>query len=360
MPIKSPWAVPWKAAKRSNSCYTIANMTYPEAEQIKKILDDAQRVVILQADNPDGDSLASALALEQILGDMGKEPFLYCGMDIPSYLTYLEGWDRVSKELPTKFDASIIVDTSADSLFEKLEQTRQKGWVAAKPVILIDHHVTEASITFANVTCNYPAVATGEVIYELAQQLDWPLNLTAQSRIVTAIMSDSLGLTTEATSARSIHIVAELVAGGVSIAALEHQRRQLMRKTPELVRYKGKLLQRIEYAADNRIATITIPWEEIQAYSPLYNPSMLVIDDMRLTTGTEIAIAFKLYNDGHVTAKIRCNFGFAIAAALAEHFGGGGHVYASGFKIVNGRPFNEIKSECIKVATELLDNLKQD
>jgi phosphoesterase RecJ-like protein len=332
-------------------------MTYPEAEQIKKILDSAQRVVILQADNPDGDSLASALALEQIVGDMGKEPFLYCGVDIPSYLSYLEGWDRVSKELPTKFDASIIVDTSADSLFEKLEQTKQKSWVATKPVILIDHHATEASITFANVSCNYPAVATGEVIYELAQQLQWPLNLTAKSRLVTAIMSDSLGLTTEATTARSIHIVAELVEGGVSIAGLENQRRQLMRKSPELVRYKGELLQRIEYTPDNRVATVTISWEEIQKYSPFYNPSMLVIDDMRLTTGTDVAIAFKLYNDGHITAKIRCNYGFGIAAKLAEHFGGGGHAYASGFKVQDSRPFSELKKTCINKATELLDML---
>lgn len=334
--------------------------TYPEAKHIQQIINDAQRIVILQADNPDGDSLASALALEQILGDMGKNTYLYCGVDIPSYLTYLEGWDRVNKELPSNFDASIIVDTSADSLFEKLDQAGQKGWVAAKPVILIDHHTTEASITFANVNCNHPAVATGEVIYELTQQLNWPLNQTAKERIVTSIMSDSLGLTTEATSARSIHIIAELVEGGVSIAALEHQRRQLMRKAPELVRYKGELLQRIEYTNDNRIATVTIPWEEIQEYSPLYNPSMLVIDDMRLTTGTKVAIAFKLYNDGHVTAKIRCNFGAGIAATLAEHFGGGGHPYASGFKITNGRPFNEIKSECIAFATELLNNLEQD
>src|SRR6266508_434019 len=97
--------------------------TYPEAKQIGEILDAAQRVVVLQADNPDGDSLGSALALEQILGDMGKEPILYCGVDIPSYLRYLPGWDRVTRDLPGQFDASIIVDTGADSLFENLEKS---------------------------------------------------------------------------------------------------------------------------------------------------------------------------------------------------------------------------------------------
>ena len=311
----------------------------------------------MQADNPDGDSLGSALALEQILHDLGKEPILYCGVDIPSYLSYMPGHDRTTKDLPHNFDVAIIVDTSADSLFEQLEKSGQKGWVKGKPTILIDHHPVENTIDFANVVCNQTAVATAEVIYELAKQLDWPLSQTAKEMITHAIMSDSLGMTTEATSARSIGIVSELVEGGVSIAALEQKRRELMRKSPDLIKYKGQLLQRIEYYAGARLATITIPWNEIEHYSHEYNPSMLVLEDMRMTIGTQIAIAFKLYNDGHVTAKIRANFGTPIANKLAAHFGGGGHPYASGFKVAGSKPFDEIKSEAIAKATELLDGL---
>lgn len=335
-------------------------MDYQEKTEIQKILDGAQRIVILQADNPDGDSLGSALALEQILGDMGKEPLLYCGVDIPAYLRYLRGWDRVNKDLPQQFDASIIVDTGADSLFEQLEKSGQKGWIKAKPVIVLDHHATEANIDFASVICNHTAVATGEVIYELARQLDWPLNQTAKEMVVTAIMSDSLGLVTESTSARSIHIIGELVEGGVSLANLEHARRDLMRKSPEVVHYKGELLQRVEYFNENRVAVITIPWKEIERYSSEYNPSMLVLEDMRMTTGTHIAIAFKTYNNDRITAKIRANQGYPIAGALAEHFGGGGHKYASGFKIQNGRSFDEVKAECIMTASRLLNELEQE
>ena len=331
--------------------------TYSEAETIGRLLADAQRVVILQADNPDGDSLGSALALEQILGDMGKEPVLYCGVDIPAYLRYLPGWDRVTKDLPHQFDASIIVDTGADSLFENLEKSGQKGWVKTRPVIVLDHHATEANIDFATIICNHTAVATGEVIYELARQLDWPLNQTAKEMITTAILADSLGLVTEATSARSIHIIGELVEGGVSLANLEYARRDLMRKSPEIVHYKGQLLQRVEYFDDDKVSVITIPWREIEQYSSQYNPSMLVLEDMRMTTGTHVAIAFKTYNDGRITAKIRANQGYPIAAELAEHFGGGGHRYASGFKIQNGRPFDEVKAECVMVASRLLDEL---
>lgn len=335
-------------------------MNYPQADQIAELIDNAQNIVILQADNPDGDSLASALALEQILADLGKEPSLYCGVDIPAHLRHLPGWDRVEKDLPKQFDLSIVVDTSSDSLFETLHKTAQKSLVTSKPCIVLDHHATDATIQFATVLCNQTAVATGEVIYELAEQLTWPLNQVAKEMVAASIMSDSLGLTSEGTGARSIHIIGELVENGVSLAKLESLRRDLMRKSPELIIYKGELLQRVEYHSNDRIATVTIPWEEIQKYSPVYNPSILVMDDMRMTENTDIAIAFKVYQDGKVTAKIRANYGIGIADKLAEAFGGGGHPYASGFKIIDGRPFNQVKSECIAKATELLDNLNKE
>ncbi len=333
---------------------------YPEAGQIREIVDAAKHIVIIQADNPDSDSLASALALEHILGDLGKEVSLYCGVDVPSYLQYLSGADRVSSELPQQFDASIIVDTSSVELLGQLEKNGQRAWLAAKPAIIIDHHATEPTINFAKVICNHPAVSTGEVIYELANQLKWPINDDAKKMLAIAILSDSLGLTSEATSARSIHIIAELVEGGVKLAEIENARRDSMRRETELVHYKGRLLERVEFHDNDRIATVTIPWEEIEQYSPLYNPPMLVLDDMRLAKGVAVTIAFKLYKDGKITGKIRCNYGNSIADKLAEHFGGGGHPYAAGFKITDGRPFDEIKNETIATASQLLNELHHE
>jgi bifunctional oligoribonuclease and PAP phosphatase NrnA len=333
---------------------------YPEAAKIAELVQQAQRIVIIQADNPDGDSMGTALGLEHILGDMGKSIYLYCGANIPSYLMHLDGADRIMQDLPSNFDVSIIVDTSAGSLLENLNESGQRGWLAARPCIVIDHHNVEATIPFATVLCNKPAVATGEVVYELAQQLKWSMSVNAQTMLAGAILADSLGLSTPATSARSIHIIAEMVEAGVNLAELDAKRRETYRKSVAVTRYKGMLLQRLEYFADDRICTETIPWDEIQEYSPYYNPSMLVMEDMRLTTSTTIAIAFKVYGDGHMTAKIRANYSYPIAGKLAEHFGGGGHAYSSGFKVSDGRPFNEVKSECIAYATQLLDNLHQE
>ena len=79
----------------------------------KQFIQSANNIVIIQAENPDGDSLGSSLALEEVLSDLGKTVTLYCPVDIPKYLHYIRGWDRVQNDFPFQADAAIIVDTSA-------------------------------------------------------------------------------------------------------------------------------------------------------------------------------------------------------------------------------------------------------
>src|SRR5688572_16660900 len=103
----------------------------------------AKKIVVIQAENPDGDSLGSALALEELLGDLGKEIALYCPVDIPKYLRYTKGWDRIVNELPKEFDLSIIVDTASATLMERAIVPENLAKLKAKPCIVIDHHLTE-------------------------------------------------------------------------------------------------------------------------------------------------------------------------------------------------------------------------
>jgi len=327
---------------------------YEEADQIDKKINESNKILIVQADNPDADSLGSALALEQILFKMGKDTTLYCGVNMPSYLHYFQGWDRVSNDIPSDIDLSILVDASSESLMETLARNSQKNIFQKKPLIVLDHHVTKSTIQNADVICNKEVVSTGELIYELSLMLNWTLNDDARENLVSSIMSDSMGLNSEATSARSIEIVSKLVGESVSMAKLDARRREFMKKSSDMLSYKADLIKRIEYHDEGRIATITIPWSEIERYSNEYNPSMLVLDEMRLVEGVQVVIAFKTYNDGRITGKIRCNYGYSIANRLAEQFNGGGHKYASGFKINKSSGFNEVKKQVIDSAIALL------
>ncbi len=325
-----------------------------ETEQIGQIITDAQRVLIIQADNPDADSLASTLALESILHEMGKEPLLYCGIDMPEYLRYLPGWDRVNREVPSQFDASIIVDTSAMSLLEQLQNSGAQGWVASKPCIVLDHHAeVPCDIPFATVVINDGTkVSTGELIYTLAQQLGWPLPLDTCEFVMTSILGDSMGLTTENTTPQTYRVMAELIEAGVSRPKLEELRRQYNKMQPVIFKYKADLIDRTELI-DEKLAIVTIPQQEINDFSPLYNPAPLIQGDMLQTKGVLVSVVIKNYDSGRITAAIRCNQGAPIAADLAKHFGGGGHAYAAGFKL-EGKPLEEVKKEVIQKAQELV------
>ncbi len=331
-----------------------------EVEQIAQIVSESQKVLLIQADNPDADSLASALALESILHELGKEPLLYCGIDMPEYLKYLPGWDRVDSMIPSQFDASIIVDTSAMVLLEQLQNSGSQGWVASKPVIVLDHHNESASdISFANVLINDPSkVSTGELIYDLAKQLDWPLSTETGEFIMTSILADSMGLATENTTASTYRVMAELVDQGVSRPKLEEQRRAFNKMPEVIMRYKGRLLDRVEIH-NNSLALIIIPQDEINEFSPLYNPAPLIQPDLLQTAGIRISIVLKSYDSGRVTAAIRCNQDAPIAAELAKSFGGGGHNYAAGFKTEDSH-VSTIRSQCIERTRELLNNLDGD
>lgn len=296
-----------------------------------QLINDAKKIIVIQAENPDGDSLGSSTALEEILGDLGKEVILYCPVEIPKYMRYIKGWDRVVTDFDTSADLAIIVDTAADVLITKvLETPGVRSFLESHPVLVLDHHTTASNLSFEHTLLTAEMVATGELIYGLATTAGWTINEQAAENLLVAIMSDSLGLTTQNVSANTYRTAAGLHELGARNYVIEERRREFMKKAPEILAYKGELIGRIEYYLDGKLALVHIPWEDIQKYSDAYNPSVLVLDEMRLVEGVELGVAIKTYPDGKVTGKLRANT--PIAEQVAGYFGGGGHQYAAGFR----------------------------
>ncbi|MCY1365858.1 hypothetical protein D9M69_527290 [compost metagenome] len=163
-------------------------------------------------------------------------------------------------------------------------------------------------------------------------------------------MSDSLGLTTQNVSPNSYFVAGKLTELGASSAVIEQRRREFMKKSPEILAYKGELISRIEYLLGGKLAIVHIPWEDIQKYSDQYNPSVLVLDEMRLVEGVEIGVAIKTYPDGKITGKLRANL--PIAETVAGYCGGGGHKYASGFRAYES--YDTIISELVTATDKAL------
>lgn len=324
----------------------------------KELIDSAHKILIIQAENPDGDSLGSALALEEILGDLGKDVSLYCDVETPKYLHYITGWDRVTQDFDTSVDLAIIVDTSSDTLIGKaLRIPGARHFLETHPVLVIDHHhETESTLSFAHTQIIQEAVSSTEVIYKMAEEFDWKVNAQAAESMLAGLLSDSLGLSTQNVGESAYLVASKLAALGASPSGIEERRREFMKKSAEILTYKGILIGRIEYYLDGKLAVIRIPWEEIQQYSDQYNPSVLVLDEMRLVEGVEIGIAIKTYPDGKLTGKLRSNL--PISTTIAGFFGGGGHSYASGFRVYES--IDKIIPELIDATDKALKEYEHD
>ncbi len=216
-----------------------------------KLINDAQKIVIIQPENPDGDSLGSALALEEILSDIGKDVVLFCAIDMPKYLQYIRGWDRVVKDWPSDANAAVIVDTVSEALLQQVPRkplvldislNRIQSWLltTTKQVRVI-FHSKRPVLTIrlpspqANSSTTLPCKLTGLLTFRAAENM------------FISIQADTLGLTTQGTTAASYHIAADLVGRGVIPADIEQRRREYMKKPADILKYKGQLIGRIEY-----------------------------------------------------------------------------------------------------------------
>lgn len=313
---------------------------------------DKNRLCIIQAENPDGDSLGSAIALDYLLE--GKEINLYCPVDIPKYLHYFKDWSRVTNEFDFRADGYIIVDTAAEILLSKLlDDSAIKNRLYSAPVFVIDHHETADDLNFPHDSVIEVRPSCTDLIFQIAKDCNIEVKKDAAEAIFEGIMSDTLGLTSSSVTADTFTAAAELTKLGANISELEEARREFMKKSPRILDYKADLIKRIEYSLDGELATVHIPWDDIREFSDEYNPNVLILEEMRLVENVRVAVAIKTYPDGKVTGKIRTSSDAPIAEQVAGYFGGGGHPFAAGFRTYD-ISYEEVVRELVKIIPELL------
>lgn len=310
-----------------------------------------QRICIIQAENPDGDSLGSAIALDYIL--QNSENRLYCPVDIPRYLHYFADWSRVENEFDYLADGYIIVDTAAGILLSKLlDDAAIRNCLYDKPVLVLDHHETEDDLDFSHEAIIETLPACADLIFRIAKDQQLEIPVEAAKAIYAAISSDTLGLVSPSVTADTMRTMANLIELGVNPAELDETRREFMKKSPRILDYKADLIKKIDYALDGALATVHIPFEDIQRYSDEYNPNVLILEELRLVQGVAVAVSIKTYPDGKVTGKVRTSL--PIADKVAGYFGGGGHPYAAGFRTYD-TSYDEVVADLVGVVPRLME-----
>lgn len=290
-----------------------------------------ERFLVVSHINPDGDAIGSTLAVGEILRLMGKQAILVNEGAIPGKFSILAGSDRIlnftelGKESIPPFDAVIAVDC-AD--FYRI------GAVATcfpehVPLLNIDHHPTNDG--YGETALLKPdAAATAEVLYDLVQELGIEPSPELAQCIYAGLMTDTGGFRYSSTTPKVMAIASEMLAKGVNGNELAEE--LLEKLTYPQILLLQRALSSLTFSADRRIAWMIVTEEDIAAAGARNEDMEGLVNYPRNIEGVEVGLLFKQTRQGELKVSFR-SAGKVDVSRVAKHFGGGGHILASGCSV---------------------------
>lgn len=292
-------------------------------KQVAEAIRNANRIAISSHVRPDADTIGSGLALYLILKQLGKEIYYFNTDKAPYPLTELPGFDAIRYEqlYPAPFDIVILVEGGTE---ERTGMTHLDEYCT----INIDHHAT--SSYGSNINWVEPkAAAVGEMIYDLAVELDIEWNRDIGINLYAAISSDTGSFKYSNTTAKSLRIASELVRK-CNFAPVEVSDLLFYSNHYEKVKMLQKVLSTLELLMDNHVALIFFKREFLDQLTLKDIETEDVISIARSIQGVEVTLFFKEIETDFFRISIRSR-GEICSQLVAKAFNGGGHPHAAGF-----------------------------
>jgi len=302
-------------------------------ERIGKIIEGNKVFFLTSHLNPDGDAVGSLLAMHAFLEENGRTVFSYMENPIPGNLRFLPFADAVYGSLEDimnrTFDVSIILDSTdwerTGLPFEGNSELRKKLGL----IVNIDHHRSNKNFGAVNLV-DASASSVGELIYDVITAMGKRVSLDVAKCVYTAIMSDTGCFTYSNTNDRSFHISEKLVKIGIrpdEIAEEVNENYPVSRL--ELLRMA---LENIEFTNDHAVGALTVSQEMFKKTNTTPDIIEGFIDYPRYVAGVKVAVLFRELPEGGYKVSFRSRDHVDVAK-VAKHFGGGGHLNASGCTI---------------------------
>lgn len=302
-------------------------MRQPDA--LLKALRTGSRFLITTHDFPDGDGLGSQMALVLALRAFGKTVYAINPSETPEKFSLVDpqGLIQVYKSgaLPP-VDAAVILDTNELKMAGPMTAPLKALGV---PLVFIDHHSPEAMPSGPHFVDETRA-ATGELVYQVIQELGVKLDAAMALALYVAIVTDTAGFRYHRTSPFSHRIAAELLELGVEPEAVYFS--LFARESVPKTRLLGWTLERLQTAAGGKVAWLTIPSEDRKRFGATVEDTESFVGFLTLLKGVQIGVLFREEDDGRVKISFR-GMGDAPVIDLARSLGGGGHQFAAGARV---------------------------
>lgn len=330
-------------------------MIYTQAAQaapaIAAQLRGKRHILLITHVNPDGDALGSLLGLGLYLEQQGHQVTMLAPTPLPIYTLRLGAVDRIlvysatpvyseTLTLPESVDQIILVDTGDVQRIARVYE-EQREYLAARPLIIIDHHATNSGEGLINLI-DASLSSNCELLYQLLRAWDAQITPEIATALLMGITTDTQSFKTSNTTPSALRAAADLIEFGAD-------RQLIMRDVYSNIPFEtAKLLSLAlsELRRDGAIAWTHVTQVMQRSVNASDDAAAEVTDYIANLGGLKATALFKERRDGSVKVSLRSVPGVDVSA-VAQQFGGGGHRQAAGATLDG--PIHEAEARLIEV-----------
>ncbi len=312
--------------------------------QIATAIRHSDTFLVVAHESPDGDAIASTLALSNALREMGKEVLAFNADPIPQKLSFLPGAETVCAQLEpsSRYDVGVVLDAG------ELRRTQVDVPKVCTQSINIDHHPHSedfGDIYYVDTT----ASATAVLIYRILRYMNHPVSLAVAENIYTAILSDTGSFHYSSANSEAFFVAGEMIKLGVDpwkIAGGLYENQEA-----ERLRLLASALATLQLSACGRIAAIYASQQMFDDVGAGPELADSFVNYPRSIQGVEVAIFLRELAPSVYKLGMRSK-GKVDVGQLARDLNGGGHHNAAGAEIRGSLP--DLVTDLFKLLQPLL------
>jgi bifunctional oligoribonuclease and PAP phosphatase NrnA len=311
---------------------------------------EAERITAICHENPDADTLGSALALRFAAERLGKQAEVVAADGVPPFLAGLPGADAVRRVPELEPDLALVLDGPPSRTGGIARD--HAAWLAKARVVNVDHHVSndgsEAAVTWVDAE----AAATAEMTADLVRALGVEIDERIATVLAAGIVQDTHTFSHPNATPRTLRVMADLVEAGAPLSRLH---RAIYADKPfSTLALWGRMLAGIGNRRDGRIVYAAQTLAMLAETGSPATATEGFVDLLASTKDGEISVLFKETDAAHVRVSVR-TASRADAVTITSAFGGGGHARAAGCSV--GAPMAEAQRLVLDECERELDRM---
>lgn len=293
------------------------------------LIKQSQNILITIHEQPDGDALASACLMAEILSLLNKKYRLYCASRINGHYSFLPHLEELKNDYGENFVFDLIIVLDCGSL-ERTKLTKEiLGRSSGQLVLEIDHHPKVKDYADLEIR-DSAAAATAEILYYFLRANQIKIDKNLANCVLTGALTDTGNFLYPATSPETVNIASEMLKSGAKLPQImEHTWRN---KSIASMKTWGKAMSRLKINPEYNLAFTVLENKDVPAEISEEELEGMAgfLSNLNVVNGV---LLLRQLPDGRIRGSLRTARPDIDVSKLARALGGGGHTKAAGFTI---------------------------